>query len=106
MQHLHLAQATGDEIDLEENDKVEVMEEVGAGWTHGRNLRTGAVGAFPTAYISPQSSPSPDEPCREDTVNIHIRKESVLPDGSETSNFQTCYAAYEYSANDEGTRLV
>jgi hypothetical protein len=44
-----------DEIDLEVGDEVELVEEVGAGWTHGKNMRTGSVGAFPTSFVAPRA---------------------------------------------------
>ncbi len=52
--------AEEDEIDLAEGDEVEVVAVVGDGWTHGRNMRTGNTGAFPTSYITPTTTSGQD----------------------------------------------
>ena len=39
-----------DEISLEEGDVLEDLQDLGDGWTRGRNARTGEVGTFPSAY--------------------------------------------------------
>ena len=48
--HAYVAEAD-DEIDLLEGDQIDQMEDLGGGWWHGRNVRSGEVGAFPASFV-------------------------------------------------------
>ncbi len=86
-----------DEIDLEVGDEVELVEEVGAGWTHGKNMRTGAVGAFPTSFIAPQAVSGRGVESNTPNWGGAERKDSVE---TTTSRRSTWVAISDYSADE------
>ena len=47
--HAYVAEED-DEIDLIEGDAIDQIQELGGGWWHGHNVRTGEIGAFPSSY--------------------------------------------------------